>query len=248
MAGPRWLLFLVLLPAGCSAFDAEADLGLVLPAPPAHWQRAFPVLGARIVFPNATGRMQEVSMPDWGTPGAIACPKTGTTPVLAFPVTGRDGPEGGFPRPAGGLYPSSLGADGRTLELSWVDGAVGHVLMLARSRGIDCSLFNARRLSTYMGRCADPWDLDLEGIAERIARGSFTAFDIDALPGRDQAMSIGQGEWFLESPFRGALFPDQQGTLLLRGLSDGVHALFSVEGGRLRLASSSLGVLVSGPR
>jgi hypothetical protein len=143
------------------------------------------------------------------------------------------------------LYPLSLRGDGRTLELSWAEGPAAYVLMLLRSGGIDCSRFNAQRLSTYFRGNADPWDLDLEGIAEKIARGDFTAYDIDALPCRDQVVKPGHGEWFLESPFRDLLTADELGQVTLRGLSDGVHTLYSLDGRELRIAAGSLGVLVS---
>ncbi|MGA2478628.1 MAG: hypothetical protein ABSG63_07765 [Spirochaetia bacterium] len=246
---PPILLLLALLPAGCAAFAPEADLGIVLPAPPEHWQRAFSNLEARIVFPDATGRIREVDVSDWDAPGGISCPKTGTTPVLAWPRTCGSGEQGqgghGRLRPAGALYPFSLRGDGRTLELTWAEGAAGYVLMLLRSGETDCSRFNAQRLSTYIRGHADPWDLDLEGIAQKIAGGDFTAFDIDSLPCRDQVVKPGPGEWFLESPFRDVLAADELGEVTLCGLSDGVHALFSIDGKELRIASSSLGVLVS---
>jgi hypothetical protein len=250
----RTLLLFALLPAGCSAFGPEAELCIALPALPEHWSRAFPGLGALIVFPDSTGRMREVDASSWETTAAISCPKTGVTPILAYPCAAGDcgSPRGGYGhlRPAGGLYPFSLrgGGDRPSLELTWEDGAACRVLSLLRSHGTDCSLFSIRRLCTYMRRRADPWDLDLEGIAEKIARGNFTAYDIDSLPARNQLVRPGPGEWFLESPFCPLLGPDAQGAVMLNGLPDGMHALFSVEGRRLRIVSSIAGVLVFGDR
>ena len=247
------LLFLAFL-SGCPAFGPEAGLRVVLPPLPEHWRRAFPGLGALIVFPDSTGRMREVDVSAWETTAAISCPKTGVTPLLAFPRTGKDGDgtqDGrGLLRPAGGLYPFSLrgGGDRQPIELTWEDGAACSVLSLLRSHGTDCSLFNIQRLCAYMRRRADPWVLDLEGIAEKIARGNFTAYDIDALPGHDQRVRPGPGQWFLESPFCALLAPDAQGAVMLNGLPDGMHALFSAEGGRLRIVSSGAGVLVFGDR
>jgi hypothetical protein len=242
-----FMMLIALLPTGCSLFLPEAELGIVLPAPPEHWRRAFPGLGARIVFPDAAGRMHEVALPRWDAPAVISCPKTGTTPVLAWPLAGNDVEQGqagcGALRPAGGFYPFSLGGDGRSLELSWAGGAVGYVLQLLRSRGMDCSHFNAPRLSAYIGRDTDPWDLDLQGIAQKIALGVFTAYDIDTLPQRDLLARPGPGEWFLESPFSAIQVPDAQGVIMLRGLCDGTHTLFSVEGGMLRIAVNGTGAM-----
>jgi hypothetical protein len=236
------LILLALLPAGCSAFESEISLRIALPDLPAHWGRAFPDMRARIIYADAAGRLREAAACPWGAPPVISCPKAGCTPVLAYPVTGKGGD--GALRPAGALYPYSLRGDGQSLDLTWADGAASHVLLLLRRAGMDCSIFNGPRLRGYLGRHEDPWDLDLQEIARKIAQGDFTAYDIDALPARDQRVRPGTGQWFLESPFRPVVPADAQGVVVLRGLPDGLHALFSLEGETLDVSSGPFGVVV----
>ena len=159
-------------------------------------------------------------------------------PVLAYPRTARDSVR--LLRPAGGIFTGT----GPTLQLTWKDGALACVLARLLSVGRDCSLFNAQRLSGYFGRAEDPWDLDLDGIAEKIAAGDFSAYDIDALPTLEMSVNPGPGEWFLESPLRPVPVPDAEGRLTGQ-VSEGVHALFSVEGRLLKVAVDRTGTLVS---
>jgi hypothetical protein len=244
--------------AGCAAFAPDEPVRAELPPLPGHWARTFSGMGAMLVVSGPAGRVRRIPVAAWDVPVLFDCPKAGTTPVLAYPA--RDGL-----RPAGGVYPFSLGGGGQvpSLVLSWEGGPVAYVLSLLRGQGIDCSLFNTRRLADYMARAPDPWDLDLAGIAEKIGRGAFTAYDIDTLPVRDHSARPGPGQWFLESPFRPVMTADALGALALTGLADGMHTLFSVEGEERRLSacadglvmgllraslhSSALGVLPTGP-
>jgi hypothetical protein len=225
--------------AGCAAFAPEDRVKVELPPLPDHWARTFPGIGAVLVVTGPAGRVRRIPVAGWNAEVLFDCPKAGTTPVLAYPA--RDGL-----RPAGGVYPSSLGGGGQvcSLALSWQGGPMAYVLSLVRGQGIDCSLFNTRRLAEYLAGVADPWDIDLEGVAEKIARGDFTAYDIDALPARDQRARPGPGQWFLESPFRDLLPAEPDGSLTLAGLADGTHTLFSVEGDEVRLWSGSGGIVL----
>jgi hypothetical protein len=247
----RALAAACVLPAACFAFGPEASVSVVIPAPPEHWIRAFPDLGFLVVFLDAQGRDREVEAADWRTPVSVSCSKAGNTPVLAFPRTSRDAGllngARGILRPAGGLYPVSPGASSAeaTLELTWEDGAVAYVVSRLISIGRDASLFNAARLADFLRRSADPWKLDLDGIAQKVAQGSFNVYDIDALPGRDVTVKPGVGQWFLESPFCLVMTAQADGTLTLVNLAQGMHGLFSVNGHRDRIDVSPGGAVVT---
>ena len=239
------------VPAGCFPFGPEARVSVVIPAPPEHWIRAFPDLRFLIVFPDAQGRDREVETADWRTPVSVSCSKAGNTPVLAFPLTSRDTrlPNGvrGILRPAGGFFPVSPG-DSSTeaeLELTWEDGAAAYIVSQLISIGRDVSLFNAARLADFLRRAADPWKLDLDGIAQKIAHGGFNAYDIDPLPGRDVTLKPGAGEWFLESPFCPVMTVQADGTLTLVSLAQGMHVLFSTSGHGDRIEVSLGGTVVA---
>jgi len=237
------MLFKILAPGAgslcllsCSVFGPLAHVDVLIPTPPAHWIRAFPDLQFRVVFPDSAGREQVVRVTDPGKPVAIDCPKTGNTPVLAYPVSAEDqqGEAGqkGMLRPAGGMYPGSLDESSPrpTLVLDWRDGAAATVLFRLLSMGRDTSLINAERLGRYFRDAEDPWNLDLNLIEEKLAAGKFTAYDIDELPCRDVDVNAGTGEWFLESPFSAVRSLTGKGTLSLAGVSLGMHGLFSVDG------------------
>jgi hypothetical protein len=222
--------------ASCGAFGPQAHVVVFIPAPPSHWTRAFPDLEFLLVFPDAAGREQSIRAADPRKPVRIDCSKETNTAILAYPCSSRDGEGGsgrpGMLRPAGGLYPGSL--DGSrsepTLLLDWKDGAVATVLSRLHSLGRDTSLLNAARLSLYFQEVEDPWKLDLDGIEEKLAEGSFSAYDIDPLSCRDIQLRVGAGEWFLESPFSPATTVADDGVLSIRGVSLGMHRLFTVDG------------------
>jgi hypothetical protein len=225
----------------CGAFGPQAYVEALIPTPPAHWIRAFPDLEFLLVFPDATGCEQAVRVAEAGKPVTIGCSKAGNTAILAYPCSSWDG-EGengraGILPPAGGLYPGSL--DGSrpkpTLLLDWRDGAVATVLSRLRSLGRDTSLLNAARLSQYFREAEDPWKLDLQGIEEKLAGGSFSAYDIDLLPCRNIQVKAGAGEWFLESPYSSVTTLAEEGTLTLWGMSLGMHGLFSVDGHLMKI-------------
>ncbi len=220
----------------CGAFGPQAHIEVLIPAPPVHWTRAFPDLAFLLVFPDAAGREQVVRVSDPVNPVTIDCPKTGNTPVLAYPFSSMDEEGGigreGMLRPAGGMYPDSLD-DSRlepALVLDWRDGAVATVLSRLISLGRDTSLVNAARLARYFREREDPWKLDLPRIEEALARGEFTAYDMDELPCRDVYVNAGPGEWFMESPFSSVTTLTREGNLGLTGVSLGMHGLFSVDG------------------
>ncbi len=228
-------LSVFLLLGACGRFAGQADLHVVIPDPPGTWVRAFPDLSFRLAFPDGSGRWQSRSVEDRGLTAGISCSKAGNTPVLAYPVSGRSA---GLLRPAGGLYPADLrdqGRDGERLELSWQRGCLALVFAGLAERGIDTSLVNSARLASFMARHPDPWVLDLDRIVEKLILDDFSAYDIDILPSRDVTLLPGAGEWFLESPFAPVLGVSDGETLVLPGLTVGMHGLFSVQGERIRI-------------
>ncbi len=174
----------------------------------------------------------EVSSAD--SPVRISCSKRGNSPVLGYPWSAGAGSAAAFGtlKPAGGLFPRNLrrGDEGLELVLSWEDGAAAEVFRALFEGGIDAELVNGARLADLMGDSPDPWEWDLESIASRIAERDFSAYDIDRLPSRDVRLPAPEGAWFMESPFRPALSAGPDGTLILEGLTFGMHHLFG--GGR----------------
>jgi hypothetical protein len=218
----------------CAWFGPRTDLRIRIPAPPHHWERAFSDLRYSVLFQDSAGSWQTVTVAGQDRTTVVSCWKAGNAPVLAYPCGGRCG---SCLRPAGGLYPLDCvdGNDPPELLLSWEGGFVASVFTLLAQRGFDTSLINAPRLSSYVARHPDPWDLDIEGIAEKLARGTFSAYDVDLLPTRDVILIPGAGEWFLESPFAATRPAAASESITLAGLGVGMHALFSVQGGGIRI-------------
>ena len=115
------------------------------------------------------------------------------------------------------------------LALSWEDGPAALVIARVAGEGRDVSCFNVPRLCRFLREHEDPWALDLEAVAQQIARGEFTAWDIDPLPCRAVEVCPGPGTWFLESPFSPS-FPAKEGTVFLPLVPFGMHELFALDG------------------
>jgi hypothetical protein len=233
---------------GSCALGPDARVIVELPPLPEHWARAFPELSFLIVYPDAAG-MERRALTESGARSAVIwCSKAGNTPVLAFPQTARDSGTGdgrrGLLRPAGALYPMSLDDGEQRLNLCWEDGPVASIIARLRSLGRDASLVGAARLAKYLRQEPDPWELDLDGMAEKLARGSFSAYDIDPLPGRAVMVTTGPGEWFFESPFAALLLIEAGTALHVPRLSQGMHYLFSVNGALLKICVGAQGVTV----
>ncbi len=214
--------------ASCKLDRDDDEVKVLLPPPPVLWQIAFPRLGFRVVTRDARNTLQETHVDDWREPVALTCARNVNTPVLAWPWEPR------VPglRPAGGFYPLSLRTfhGGEVLELTWEDGAAAYVMSRVAAQGpLDISLFNVERLRRFLRKHADPWALDLDAVAQNIARGELTAWDIDMLPCRDVELEPGPGTWLLESPLSSP-FEATNGRILLSGVSLGSHYLFSLGG------------------
>ncbi len=224
--------------SACSVFQATQAVAVLVPAPPPAWQAAFPGLAFRLTARDATGSLVEVVVTDWRNPAVIACTHDLNRPVLAWPFvpTGPHPVAAGVLRPAGGLFPRNLRTwNGEAvLELCWEDGAAAAVLDRAAAAGTDLSRFNAERLCDSLLKEADPWRVDLDLAAQRIAEGAFTAWDLDELPCRAVAAAVGPGSWFLESPFSVPVAAEC-GVVNLGEVTMGTHRLFSLAGGSWRL-------------
>jgi hypothetical protein len=236
MKGFRLSLVAALLSVlSCSFLALEEEVTLLCPTPPVAWQIAFPGLGFRVVTTDSRGAPLVTEVTDWRDPVSLRCLRTANAPIVAWPY------EPGNPqspvcvpgplRPAGGFFPLSLRASGnrQVLELSWTDGPAALVIARVAAEGRDVSRFNVPRLCLFLRESADPWSLDLDAVAQRIAQGEFTAWDIDPLPCRDAEVEPGPGTWFLESPFS-PTFEGNGGRILLHRIALGTHRLFSLSG------------------
>jgi len=221
-----------------------------MPEPPPHWQRAFGGLSVRVRYLDAQGCLQEATGEDWSEPVQIVCSKEQNAPVLAYPLARVGLPQGtaiALP-PAGGFFPLSLGTGDSSgvLSLAWEDGCAALAVWCVRSLDRDTSLFNAARLAREMRESEDPWGWDAISIAERIAGGDFSSYDIVRLPCRDLAVAPGGGEWFLESPFASVREANDGESILLAGVPSGQHTLFSTAGSRVGIFVSET-LVVIGP-
>ncbi len=223
--------------ASC-ALGSAARVRLRLPVLPGHWKEAFPGLTFLVVFPDPSGRTVTAA---GAQDQVIGCSKAGNTPILAYPagVAGEDeqGVPPGLLRPAGALYPLDLDQESTepTISLTWEDGPLALLVSRLQAVGMEVALLNAGRLRDRLRLERDPWDLDLEAIAQELARGSFSAWDIDPLADRAVELRVGQGTWFLESPFASPIDVSASPELLLPKLSLGMHELFSTTGSWIRL-------------
>ncbi len=235
----RCAVSVVLLLDGCGLFSAEMPVEILLPPPPAQWAASFPGLRFTLLYQDGEGELGEVQLPEGCGRAHAVCSKKGNAPILAYPWSPRDhgGIERGVLPPAGGLSPLALTGNGGggTLALTWEDGPLAEIFLLLIKTGLDTSRINSERLARYMRAIADPWDWDVNKIAERLASGSFSAYDIDRLPAVDARLSGFEGGWFLESPFSAVFHADAEGFLDLPGISCGAHCLFGPSGARVGL-------------
>jgi hypothetical protein len=245
---------LALAVGGCALLAPAVPVRIGIPRPPAAWLHAFPDLRFRLAYVDAGGRGATLDVVEWWLPVAVPCAKTGNAPVLAYPLPSAHadpGAPGGL-RPAGGVWPGSAaaGADGEVLELSWEDGALASLLFRLRAAGLDVSLLNAGRLRDRFRRAADPWDLDLEGIADALARGELTACDVDELPVSPVLIRAEGAYWFLESPLKEPVAA-RDGVAALPAVSLGEHGLYSSDGRFVLFQATEQGVValppISGP-
>ncbi len=235
----RCVVPIVLLLDGCGLFSSEMPVEILLPPPPAQWAVSFPGLRFTLLYPDGEGELREVQLPEGCGRVHASCSKKRNAPILVYPWSPQD--YGGIARgvlpPAGGLSPLALTGHkgGETLALSWEDGPLAEIFLLLIKTGLDTSRVNSERLAGYMRDIADPWNWDLNKIAERLAAGDFRAYDIDRLPAADARLSGFEGDWFLESPYSEVFHAGADGILDLPGVCYGAHSLFSARGARVGL-------------
>jgi hypothetical protein len=218
------LCFSLLLVFSCSFYDQSAELRVRLPDPPDHWRDAFPAFNYRIVYPlPATGGIVELIAAQEDEID-VEVPKLFNLPLLAYPILPERNVE---LEPAGGLYPLDYSEGGKTLTLSWEQGACTEVLLKLWMQEVDCSDLNTARLRREMqDRCrGDPWNLDLPRICSLLALRDFRVTDIRLAPSSDLALDPGPGLWFLESPFRAPVAVEEGKSLNLQQVTLGKHLL-----------------------
>jgi hypothetical protein len=235
---PGLLLLLGALPGAgflldaCDLLAPEAEVLLVLPQPPPQWRQTVNGLSWRVLIPGGGTEELHASAQD---PGGTAArlPKRLNQPVLAY-LEAEGGTPGGSPGgglafpPAAAVSPCDLSADGRTLPLSWVRGPAGELLRRLLARGLEVETLNAARLCREIEERfpEDPWRLDCDAAVLALASGSFRVTDLRPLPCRAVEVDVGQGEWFLESPFFAPLVAGPGKRLRLPAVAVGFHRLF----------------------
>ena len=221
--------------SSCTFFALEEEVILLCPTPPVAWQIAFPRLGFRVVTWDPRGAPLVTEVADWRERAVVRCCRVANSPIVAWPYEPGNLQSSacapGLLRPAGGFFPLSLRADGdrQVAELSWADGPPALVIARVAAEGRDISRFNVSRLCLFLHESRDPWSLDLDAVAQGIAQGEFSAWDIDPLPCRDAEVEPGPGSWFLESPFS-PTFEANDGRILLPRIALGTHRLFALSG------------------
>ncbi len=218
------LCFSLLLACSCSLYNQSAELHIRLPDPPDHWRDAFPAFNYRIIYPlPAPGGIEELIVAQEDEID-VEVPKLFNLPMVAYPIL----PERNVELvPAGGLYPLDCKDGGKTLTLSWEQGACAEVLLKLWMQEVDCSGLNTARLRREMqDRCrGDPWNLDLPRICSLLALQDFRVTDIRLAPNSDLALDPGSGLWFLESPFRAPVVVKEGESLSLQRVTLGEHLL-----------------------
>jgi len=211
------------LASGCSWFSSTVEVRVRTPAPPEPWREAFPEL--RFELSCLEGDPAQCCVAPGGQ-ASLRLPKRANWPVLAYPWA-----RGARLAPAGGLYPLDLDPGGDCLELRWERGPAAEVFQALIREGFEVGRVNARRLvEEMMARSTgDPFRLDLQALAGRLASEEFRVTDIVLLPARDVALEVPPGTWLLESPFRPAQRIAAGEALRIPALSLGAHRLFAVE-------------------
>lgn len=139
-------------------------------------------------------------------------------------------------KPAGFLYPlDRTGTSGG--NFSWESGFLSR-LLLDLSPFMDVSLVNVSRLMKEIRREAggeDLWDIDGSAIAQELAGGDFSVYDIRLQREREVEAEIPEGLWMNCSPLGRDIqvLPDSTGTQLK--LRTGYHRYISTSGSILEI-------------
>ena len=228
-AAALWALVSAL--SACRLFGGGIALGLELPELPAHWREGLGDLEWVILVPGAPGGGEALRVPvSDAAPRQISLGKTQHQPVLAYPSIA-----GGacWLRPAAAVFPLDLSADGRSLALSWRRGPAAEILRRLLAQDVVVETLNVPRLCREVDErfAADPWSLDLELAAARLAAGAFRVTDLRARPSRSITLSVGPGLWFLESPFAVPVEVAPETSLSFPEVPLGFHRLLEADRG-----------------
>jgi hypothetical protein len=216
---------------GCPAFRTTAPVTVQLPPVPAHWSDTFLAVGFEIRWP---GCETPIVVPPGVAQVVVALPKRGHLAVLAAPAAA--GARGTL-RAAGAIYPLHL-TESEVLPLAWEDGALASVVARLDRAGAAVELMNVARLGKEMAERAggDPWALDLERIAAKLAGGEFTATDIRPADAYPVELPLPEGRWFAAAAYA-PVFHCDGSVPPLAELPVGLHAFYRVGSGSRWLVS-----------
>jgi hypothetical protein len=224
------LLHTMLLASGCSFLQPDIMVTLRPPELPEKWRETFPRLDSDEWYVDGSGNIAHTGIRQGWREISVPLYKGYNSFVLIYPIiAGRDIR---LP-PAGAVFPLQLEREcADTLVLTWEAGVAASVYERLWRQGIDISCFNTARLLEVMKERApaDPWAIDINLIAERIAAHDFSVYDVKLLPARDVALDVPGGNWFLESPFALTQHNEPGSALGLTAVCYGFHRLFAADG------------------
>jgi hypothetical protein len=150
------------------------------------------------------------------------------TPILATPLATVVGSRGKVMvplRPAGGLFPLHVDADGE-LQLDWLGGVTASLALALWRAGVNVARFDLARIHRELLLRAEDraWDLDLEAVALEIQEGTFRVTDLVPPPAQQLVLELAGGPWASEDP----LAPVRASDALQ--LADGFHVLLAAGG------------------
>jgi hypothetical protein len=218
--------------SGCAFFSSSIEIEVALPELPEPWKEAFPEILFSIEFPGIDGTIEHISVEPGARSKTISIEKKINTPIVAVPSSG-----GKSLYPCGGIFMgTSVSTDFGSckLSLTWEDGFAASILLSLLKEGYNIQIINTERLlSEIEGRSGgDPWSLDKKKIAEELASGEFTIYDIDSLPSVSIRLSPLTGTWISENPFSPPLSADQDNVLSIEKIAYGFHRYFNAETSR----------------
>ncbi len=195
-----------------------------IPPPPQGWQTVLSGMRFTLVFLDGSGGRVEKVLEEGELSALINSRKMPGSPILAFPWTPRV--EAGILRPAGGFT-----SVGEQAVLSWQEGPLAAICLRLWEAGFDPGRFNIERLGKKLAEREDPWEWDITRMAQKIAEGGFSAYDVDPLPFKEMAVGLLPGDWVSESPFKPVIH--SSGQLQEMDLVRGMHAFFGQGGLRV---------------